>query len=451
MKCVSHPCRDCGRPTQRIWCGQCWQQRQPSGAARLLPPATDESPQDVTALPPEPSAPPTDTEPEATKPSPCERTAKLLKQLGRLRWHMLPPRGTVPTGTLRQKLQLLQGALDTADEVPAEAFDALPESFRYMALHLLLEALLAGVDLFGTTCVFCRKAAATEYYGVCPRCRDRLPVEMLEELPRRNYHASNRAMDETDYQPTAAEPTDAAPGSVDKIRLLRRRLARGEALHQPGDAGSGFLEQKGETAELILQDALIKMGEEHPLPSGLEWDGPRDEQGRPKEGEGWWRARPWVVSEKRHVSLGAFREKERAIDALKRFDLAVEDGEDLDDLLPKPRQRGSSGVPGVVRNARGGGWQAVGRRLGGTVALGVFQTIDAAAAAMASWEKSGSPPLPAASVVRGVGRRWDTYTATWTWHVRIGADSERLESSFPSRAEAEAAVTEWRARHRRPR
>lgn len=65
--------------------------------------------------------------------------------------------------------------------------------------------------------------------GLCHSCyRDRaVSVDVLDQDGHHNNH----------HAPRLPEPTTARPGSEEKIAVLARRWARGEALFHPDDAG----------------------------------------------------------------------------------------------------------------------------------------------------------------------------------------------------------------------
>lgn len=65
----------------------------------------------------------------------------------------------------------------------------------------------------------------------CPRCG-----AMVNVVPCRACMLAGRATeDKEDKEEWAARPTDAIPGTIEKIRVLARRAARGEPLWHPRD------------------------------------------------------------------------------------------------------------------------------------------------------------------------------------------------------------------------
>ena len=72
------------------------------------------------------------------------------------------------------------------------------------------------------------------------------------------FEAIDRYQHDMDFEPhSEAMPTASAPGSLEKIKVMQGRLARGEELHHAGDVRmSARIELQAEMAS-IIQQAVI--------------------------------------------------------------------------------------------------------------------------------------------------------------------------------------------------
>lgn len=87
----------------------------------------------------------------------------------------------------------------------------------------------------GKACQHCQIRKITRARGLCFRCSTDAAIRNL--YPSRNKYARDPdAMDREDYEPSPCpEPTDALPGTRDKVAVLRERMAARVALWHEGD------------------------------------------------------------------------------------------------------------------------------------------------------------------------------------------------------------------------
>ncbi len=71
------------------------------------------------------------------------------------------------------------------------------------------------------------------------------------------YGALMRVGHDEDFEPSRLpEPTDAPPGSLEKLLLLTKRVIRGEVLHHPEDnAVLATVEQQSEMTKFAIKEA----------------------------------------------------------------------------------------------------------------------------------------------------------------------------------------------------
>jgi hypothetical protein len=86
-------------------------------------------------------------------------------------------------------------------------------------------------------CRHCRKRALLRRRGLCVRCYYDPLVRLL--YPPTHRHAGYRRELGTRLRCPPATPTDARPGSEEKIMVLMGRAERGEYLWHPGDKAKG--------------------------------------------------------------------------------------------------------------------------------------------------------------------------------------------------------------------
>lgn len=84
----------------------------------------------------------------------------------------------------------------------------------------------------GSPCRHCKKAPITRGRGLCWVC-GRTPEIRALYAPVSKY--GRQSVDRGGARPLPAHPTDARPGSEEKIRVMEARAARGEQLHHPQD------------------------------------------------------------------------------------------------------------------------------------------------------------------------------------------------------------------------
>jgi hypothetical protein len=94
-------------------------------------------------------------------------------------------------------------------------------------------------------CKHCKLAFGDRPRGLCRECyynlgiRDCYPV-ILNPHTRRGSGLPLENGD-ADHRPIPAQPTNAKPGSYDKILVLQERAAKGQQLFHPQDAPFGSL------------------------------------------------------------------------------------------------------------------------------------------------------------------------------------------------------------------
>lgn len=81
-----------------------------------------------------------------------------------------------------------------------------------------------------TNCQHCRRRQLSKPRGLCNACYMTLDIRRLYAPSREHNPGLN-----FDTR-TWPEPTDAAPGSLEKARILEERAASGQHLFHPGDA-----------------------------------------------------------------------------------------------------------------------------------------------------------------------------------------------------------------------
>lgn len=87
-------------------------------------------------------------------------------------------------------------------------------------------------------CLECERPAGTRRRGLCRKCYG---IPHVRAMYRSISTGGNRALvaageDGERRPPLADGPTSALPGSDEKIRVMRKRLAAGRHLHHPQDA-----------------------------------------------------------------------------------------------------------------------------------------------------------------------------------------------------------------------
>jgi hypothetical protein len=91
----------------------------------------------------------------------------------------------------------------------------------------------------GTRCRHCRRRKRCRPRGLCFTCHRRPEVRAkypVGSAAGANAIYAKRAEPDTNRQkPLPAEPTDAPPGSEEKMQVMRERLRAGFQLHHPGD------------------------------------------------------------------------------------------------------------------------------------------------------------------------------------------------------------------------
>lgn len=84
------------------------------------------------------------------------------------------------------------------------------------------------------TCRHCGRGRCLERRSLCQRCYlepDVRPLYPPESRRGRQVHGEPHSL------PTPAAPTDARPGSEERIEAMRLRYERGEHIRHPADAG----------------------------------------------------------------------------------------------------------------------------------------------------------------------------------------------------------------------
>ena len=149
--------------------------------------------------------------------------------------------------------------------------------------------------LVAFACVRCGDRVSDRGLRLCRVCDEGLTdLECRDQLPRRTYPRRRREV-ASGSQPD--RPTEALPGSAEKIAEMARRAERGEELFHAEDTGS-------EPADLV--GAFVAMCR-------------RDVRGVYARGTHRlrWRAEPW--RDGRHHYLGTFDSEEEAITAVRRW------------------------------------------------------------------------------------------------------------------------------------
>lgn len=83
-------------------------------------------------------------------------------------------------------------------------------------------------------CLHCGYRVSTRGRQLCQPCfRD---IRIRLQYPLLDSSQKGGGVGLTESQLKIPEPTDAMPGSLEKIEVLQRRLLRGERLHHPLDA-----------------------------------------------------------------------------------------------------------------------------------------------------------------------------------------------------------------------
>ena len=145
-----------------------------------------------------------------------------------------------------------------------------------------------------STCVHCRQKLTLFRFGLCTVCASYRSLRVRyrrHQTPQRPCHRR----DEADYvAPLPASATDAPKGSIDKLKVMRERLLRGEQLFHPGD---------NQTVAPDYQ-RLSEMSRYHG-PGSVYRDGK------------WWRAR--VTSHRKRLHLGRYPSEDAAWSAIRDF------------------------------------------------------------------------------------------------------------------------------------
>lgn len=84
-------------------------------------------------------------------------------------------------------------------------------------------------------CRHCSRDRANRSRGLCWACFER-PAVRAKYAPAR--HRRGAAPDFYGRAPLPESPTDAAPGSPEKVAVMAERASRGRALFHPRDAGA---------------------------------------------------------------------------------------------------------------------------------------------------------------------------------------------------------------------
>jgi hypothetical protein len=82
-------------------------------------------------------------------------------------------------------------------------------------------------------CRHCRRVRPKYRRGLCWECY-RIPA-ILRRMPPKSQRAGFRESLAPGYRQLPATPTAAWPGSEEKIKVMERRVARGEYLYHPLD------------------------------------------------------------------------------------------------------------------------------------------------------------------------------------------------------------------------
>lgn len=85
-------------------------------------------------------------------------------------------------------------------------------------------------------CRHCRRNHVTRPRGLCWTCYYTPGVK--ERYPSTSKYAFRRLGNFTGLRPLPAEPTDAPPGSKEKLAVMSGRASRGESLFHPDDCGT---------------------------------------------------------------------------------------------------------------------------------------------------------------------------------------------------------------------
>ena len=83
-------------------------------------------------------------------------------------------------------------------------------------------------------CRHCRKTRANRPRGLCWSCYYAPGVK--DRYPSTSKYAKRGVGNITGVQPLPAKPTEAVPGSAEKVAVLEARAAAGESLWHPQDA-----------------------------------------------------------------------------------------------------------------------------------------------------------------------------------------------------------------------
>ena len=137
----------------------------------------------------------------------------------------------------------------------------------------------------------------------CLHCRERAPVGRICRLCKtcfaRRARPAMRAYFDDD-KPAPKASTQALPGSAEKIKAMRRRLLRGEALFHPDDCRD-FANATPGSVQPQAQEQVRRISGL----TGVERDGTK------------WRARPCYLGVKH--KLGTFRTETAAVKAVEQF------------------------------------------------------------------------------------------------------------------------------------
>lgn len=181
----------------------------------------------------------------------------------------------------------------------------------------------AALDLWEPPCAFCppdpseplkcRRCAERPIrspFGLCRKCYDELPAAERCKYPQRRRRGSPRTWSLAEPTQLPGEPTEALPGTEEKLRVMVERLRRRQCLFHPRDAQSN-------PRDLMIAFVEMCVAREA---GGVHW----------VESMCKWRARPWwthgLIRYKRY-HLGYWREREEAVRAVRQWrDLAAEIG-----------------------------------------------------------------------------------------------------------------------------
>lgn len=109
-------------------------------------------------------------------------------------------------------------------------------------------------------CAHCKKLPADRPRGLCWRCyyqpQIRAATQCMDAFWRNGVLIKlRRGVQQPRHVVPAAGPTDALPGSLEKVLVLKQRARRGEELWHPNDATLGGPVENDQTNILPLKIA----------------------------------------------------------------------------------------------------------------------------------------------------------------------------------------------------